>query len=308
MALNLKSKSNCRFGRRGKRFDFRRISFRKISFRRIPFRNISFRRGLQVIPNIFTLGNSFFGFCSIIFAAREAWVAAAFCIFLGALMDALDGQVARWVRSSSEFGLQLDSLSDAITFCLAPAFLIYCWQLKKFGLIGMVICGIFLACGLLRLAKFNITHNEQSQSFIGVPTPFAACFLASFVLNVYHLSFKSFFALSALVFAMIVLSGLMICSVRIPTFKHIRKGFYALAGVIFIAFAVVFGFVKVLFFIYAAYIAFALCKAIFIKTAQIFLYLKFRLQAHEVRVHESHDHESCSCEVHDALRESLIHK
>ena len=293
MALNLRSKYKHTFGRRmngmrGKRFNFRRISFHKIPF----------RRGLNILPNIFTLGNSFFGFCSIIFATQEAWVAASFCIFLGALMDALDGQVARWVRSSSEFGLQLDSLSDAITFCLAPAFLIYCWQLKRLGVIGVAICGLFLAFGLLRLAKFNITHNEQSHSFIGVPTPFAACFIASFVLNAQQLLFRSFFSLASLAFAMIVLSGLMVCSVRIPTFKHIRKGIYALAAIIFVAFAVVFGFIKVLFFLYAAYIAFALGKAIFCKISQIFRYLKFKIQVHEVRVNETHD----------VLRESIIHK
>ena len=287
MALNLRSKYKHTFGRRmngmrGKRFNFRRISFHKIPF----------RRGLNILPNIFTLGNSFFGFCSIIFATQEAWVAASFCIFLGALMDALDGQVARWVRSSSEFGLQLDSLSDAITFCLAPAFLIYCWQLKRLGVIGVAICGLFLAFGLLRLAKFNITHSEQSHSFIGVPTPFAACFIASFVLNAQQLLFRSFFSLASLAFAMIVLSGLMVCSVRIPTFKH------ALAAIIFVAFAVVFGFIKVLFFLYAAYIAFALGKAIFCKISQIFRYLKFKIQVHEVRVNETHD----------VLRESIIHK
>jgi CDP-diacylglycerol---serine O-phosphatidyltransferase len=277
MSLNLRSKYKHNF-RLGKKFNLPRIPF---------------RRGLQVIPNIFTLGNSFFGFCSIIFAAREAWVPAAFCIFLGALMDALDGQVARWVRSSSEFGLQLDSLSDAITFCLAPAFLIYCWQLKRLGIIGMVICGIFLAFGLLRLAKFNITHNEQAHSFIGVPTPFAACFIASFVLNVYALSFKSFFSLASLAFAMIVLSGLMVCAIRIPTFKHVKKGFYALATIVFVAFAIVFGFVKVLFSIFSAYMIFALSKYIFCKISQIIRYLKFRFQVHE---------------VHDVLQESLIHK
>ena len=293
MALNLRSKYKHTFGRRangmrGKRFNFRRIPF---------------RRGLNILPNIFTLGNSFFGFCSIISATQEAWVAASFCIFLGALMDALDGQVARWVRSSSEFGLQLDSLSDAITFCLAPAFLIYCWQLKKLGLIGVAICGLFLAFGLLRLAKFNITHNEQSHSFSGVPTPFAACFIASFVLNAQQLAFKSFFSLVSLAFVMLVLSGLMVCSVRIPTFKHIKKGFYALAAIIFVAFAVVFGFVKVLFFLYSAYIAFALGKAIFCKVSQIFRYLKFKF-----RVHEAHVHEVRVNEVHDILRESIIHK
>ncbi len=293
MALNLRSKYKHTFGRRVNGMRRKRFKFPRISLHKIPF-----RRGLNILPNIFTLGNSFFGFCSIISATQEAWVAASFCIFLGALMDALDGQVARWVRSSSEFGLQLDSLSDAITFCLAPAFLIYCWQLKRLGLIGVAICGLFLAFGLLRLAKFNITHNEQSHAFIGVPTPFAACFIASFVLNAHQLAFRSFFSLVSLAFVMIVLSALMVCSVRIPTFKHIRKGFYALATVIFVAFAVVFGFVKVLFFIYAAYIAFALGKAIFCKVIQIFKYLRFKFRLHEIRVNETHD----------ILRESIIHK
>lgn len=293
MALNLRSKCKHGFVRRVNGMHRKRFNFSRISLHKIPF-----RRGLNILPNIFTLGNSFFGFCSIIFATQEAWVAASYCIFLGALMDAIDGQVARWVRSSSEFGLQLDSLSDAITFCLAPAYLIYGWQLKRLGLIGVTICGLFLAFGLLRLAKFNITHNEQVHAFIGVPTPFVACFISSFVLNTHQLVFKSFFSLVSLALVMFVLSALMVCSVRIPTFKYIKKGFYALATVIFIAFAVVFGFVKVLFFIYAAYIAFALGKAIFCKVIQIFKYLRFKFRLHEIRVNETHD----------ILRESISNK
>ena len=255
----------------------KRLFGKRFSFRRIPF-----RAGLQIIPNIFTLGNAFFGFCSVIFASHEAWIAASFCIFFGALMDTLDGQVARLVRSSSDFGLQLDSLSDAITFCFAPAFLIYCWQLNRLGVIGIVICSLFLAFGLLRLAKFNITHSEQTHSFIGVPKPFAACFLASFVLNTQDISFNSFFLLMTFAFGMVVLSGLMVCSVRIPTFKHIKKGFYALAAAIVSAFAIVFGFVKVIFFIFASYIIFALAKAIFYKIFQIVQYIKFKIRVQDV--------------------------
>jgi CDP-diacylglycerol--serine O-phosphatidyltransferase len=265
---------------------------KKFSFRRIPF-----RRGLQIIPNIFTLGNAFFGFCSVIFISREAWVAASFCIFFGALMDALDGQIARLVRSSSDFGLELDSLSDAITFCLAPAFLIYSWQLKNLGIIGIVICGLFLACGLLRLAKFNITHSVQTQSFIGVPTPFAACFLAAFVLNTQNISFKSDFSQVGLAFGLVVLAGLMVCSVRIPTFKHIKKGFYALAAAIVSAFAMVFGFVKVIFFIFAAYMIFALIKYIFCKVCQIIRYTKLKLLSHDL-----------DQDIEDDLHESILSK
>lgn len=240
-----------------------------------------FRKGVQIIPNIFTLGNSFFGFCSIIFAAHQAWVAASFCIFVGALMDALDGQIARLVRASSDLGLQLDSLSDAITFCLAPACLIYMWQLKRLGFLGLIICGLFVAAGLLRLAKFNITHNEQSHSFIGVPTPYAACFLAAFVLNFHDLSFETVFEFFLLLFIMLVLSALMVDTVRIPTFKHIKKKFYALSSIIFIVSAVVFGFISVLLFVFTSYIIFALMRSIYCKLIQIILHARSKHSAGE---------------------------
>ncbi len=111
--------------------------------KKIKLNKIKFRQGIQIIPNVFTLGNAFFGLCSVIFAAQQSWIAASFCVFVGGLMDALDGQIARFVRASSAFGLQLDSLCDAITFCLAPAFLIYIWQLKRLGAIGLIVCGLF---------------------------------------------------------------------------------------------------------------------------------------------------------------------
>jgi CDP-diacylglycerol--serine O-phosphatidyltransferase len=246
--------------------------------KKIVFTKVKFRRGIQIIPNIFTLGNSFFGFCSIIFAAQQSWIAAAFCIFVGALMDALDGQIARLVRVSSDLGLQLDSLSDAITFCLAPAFLIYMWQLKRLGVIGVIICGLFLAAGLLRLAKFNITHSEQSEYFIGVPTPFAACFLAAFVLKFHQFYFKNIFGLFLLLFIMLILSGLMVDTVRIPTFKHVKKNLYLLIASLFTAGAIVLGFVTVVFYIFTAYIIFALSKSLYYKTIQIVKYIKLRFQ------------------------------
>lgn len=235
---------------------------RRISLRR-------FEKGLQILPNIFTMGNVFFGFYSIIFTAQQAWIPAAFCIFFGALMDLLDGQIARWMKTDAMLGAQLDSLSDCVTFCLAPAFLVFWLQLKRLGFLGIFVCSIFLISGVLRLARFNLTQKDQLFYFVGLPTPFAACFLASLILNTQAGTFKSTYALFCLAFLVTVLSGLMISSVRIPTFKHINKGFYAIMFAIFGVFVIVFGFVRVTFLIFASVIVFALIKYIFLRFSHI---------------------------------------
>lgn len=224
---------------------------------------IELKRGLQIIPNIFTLGNAFFGFCSVIFASEGEFIAAAYCIFLGAMMDSLDGQIARLFRTTSNFGLQLDSLCDGISFCLAPAYLIYSWQLYKFGILGTLVCSILLMMGMLRLAKFNITASDQTHYFIGVPTPIVACFLATIVLNFdgsgIHLWGR--ILLSTLI---LFISSLMVSLIRVPTFKHVRKSWYAVTIAGFIATAIVFSFVKTLMIAFLAYFTFVLCKGIYI--------------------------------------------
>jgi CDP-diacylglycerol--serine O-phosphatidyltransferase len=223
---------------------------------------LKFKKKLQLIPNLFTLGNAFFGFCSIKFAAEGEFYAAAYCIFLGAMMDSLDGQIARMMRSTSEFGLQLDSLCDAITFCLAPAFLVYSWQLYKFGFLGAFCSAVLLLCGVLRLAKFNITASSQTHYFIGVPTPIAACFIAAVVLNFggsgLHFVGRLFFA--SLVW---LISMLMVSTVRVPTFKHIRKGWYAVAFAGIASAAMVFSLVKTLLIIFSIYFIFVLGKSVY---------------------------------------------
>ncbi|KKQ32243.1 MAG: CDP-diacylglycerol-serine O-phosphatidyltransferase [candidate division TM6 bacterium GW2011_GWF2_37_49] len=238
-----------------------RLKQKKTRFNK--FKNIEFKKGLQIIPNIFTLGNALFGFCSIIFAAEGEFVASAYCIFFGSMMDSLDGQIARLFRTASSFGLQLDSLSDAITFCLAPAFLVYSWQLHKFGFLGLLICSSLLLFGVLRLAKFNITASDQTHYFIGVPTPIVACFFASIILNfgVVNPHFWGRVILGLLIF---VCSGLMVATVRVPTFKHIRKELYVAAVAVFISVAVVFSLVKTLLLLFVAYFLFVVAKMLYI--------------------------------------------
>lgn len=240
----------------------------RVIFKNVLCPHFELRKGLQLVPNLFTLGNAFFGFCSILFAAQGEFFAAAYCIFLGAMMDSLDGQIARMIRSTSDFGLQLDSLCDAVTFCLAPAFLIYSWQLYKLGFLGIACSAILLCCGILRLAKFNITACSQAHYFIGIPTPIVACLLAAIILNFggfgIHFSGRVFFA--ALV---LILSLLMVSSVRMPTFKHVRKRWYALFFAICGSAVMVFSLVKTLLLIFSIYFLFAVGKSIFHYMSQI---------------------------------------
>lgn len=222
---------------------------RKRQFR-IP--RIKLRSKTHLIPHLFTLGNAFFGFCSIALAAHNQLTAAAFLILLGALMDALDGRVARYLGKTSDLGMQLDSLCDAISFCCAPALLMYFWQLKKIGFLGFLASAFFLLAGLLRLARFNLNHQQQSINFTGLPTTIAGCFLATLLLNMQTIIFKP---TGSLIFAILVISLalLMICKITFPAFKKITRNTYALGCLIGLAFTIIMGLTKVLLAIFIAY-------------------------------------------------------
>ncbi|MBS1988055.1 CDP-diacylglycerol--serine O-phosphatidyltransferase [Candidatus Dependentiae bacterium] len=232
--------------------------------RRFKLPKLRLRNKIHLVPHLFTLGNAFFGFCSIIFAAHDHLVAAGYLILLGALMDALDGRVARFLGQASDFGMQLDSLCDAISFCCAPALLIYFWQLKKIGFFGLVICSIFLLAGLLRLARFNLSHVQQSHTFIGLPSTIAGCFLATMLINSQYIVFSAFLStvLGALVLS---LSVLMISKVPFPAFKKVTRNVYALGALSLLAFTIIMGFTKVLLAIFVAYFAYAFTFALITK-------------------------------------------
>lgn len=199
-----------------------------IKKRRLRFPPFKLRSKIHLVPHLFTLGNAFFGFCSIALAAHAYFVGAAYLILLGAFLDALDGRVARYLNQTSEFGMQLDSLCDAISFCCAPAFLVYFWQLKQVGFYGFFASACFLLAGLLRLARFNVSHVQQSTYFIGMPTTLAGCFLSVILLNIAKPMF-AFTSLSLLALLVLTLSFLMISNVPFPTFKKKRLSNYFLA-------------------------------------------------------------------------------
>ncbi|MDA1165726.1 MAG: CDP-diacylglycerol--serine O-phosphatidyltransferase [Planctomycetota bacterium] len=158
-------------------------------------------RAFAVLPTLLTLGNALCGFAAITYAARlgiedvqagdSHLLYASMCIFAGMVFDALDGRAARWANQSSEFGAQLDSLCDVVTFGVAPAFLMRQFSLQSVlhPRILWVIAGLYVACAILRLARFTIeTDEEDSHDFFsGLPSPAAAGAVASFPVAMYGL-------------------------------------------------------------------------------------------------------------------------
>ncbi len=177
------------------------------------------KKGMTTLPHLFTLGNAFFGFLSIVFAARGELIPSAYCILFGALMDALDGRLARFIGATSMLGVHLDSLSDALSFCLAPAFLVYSWHLKHLGFIGVAISAFYMCLGLLRLARFMIIHEGQTLFFLGLPTTVAGCFIVTVLLNAKMFGFK-LWAVGWFGVLVVILAFLMISTVPFPTFKQ----------------------------------------------------------------------------------------
>lgn len=141
----------------------------------------------KMLPSMFTLGNLLCGFLAILTVVRESgsssFVTAAWWIIIAGVFDALDGKIARLAGSSSKFGVELDSLADVVSFGIAPAVLFYTFTLKSAGSLGYFLGFCFLACGALRLARFNITATTSEKNYFkGMPIPAGAGILASFVL------------------------------------------------------------------------------------------------------------------------------
>lgn len=144
------------------------------------------RAGIITIPSLFTIGNIGCGFFSILSSVNGNFAKAGWLIFIAMFLDAFDGRVARLLKAESPFGVEMDSLADLISFCAAPAFLIYFFALKDIMVWGQAIAFMFVLFGAIRLAKFNVLANQGKGSkkyFSGLPTPAAAAVLVSFVLS-----------------------------------------------------------------------------------------------------------------------------
>jgi len=140
------------------------------------------RRGFYLLPNILTTSALFAGFYSIVQAMNGAYDHAALAIFIALILDGLDGRVARLTNTQSAFGAEYDSLSDMVSFGVAPGLIVYVWALQPLGKLGWIAAFIYCSCAAFRLARFNVKLDiDNKQFFFGLPSPAAAALLASFI-------------------------------------------------------------------------------------------------------------------------------
>ncbi|MFT5134213.1 MAG: CDP-diacylglycerol--serine O-phosphatidyltransferase, partial [Gammaproteobacteria bacterium] len=140
------------------------------------------RRGIYLLPNLFTTAALFCGFYAIIAAINGRYEPAAIALFVAMILDGMDGRIARMTNTQSDFGVQYDSLSDLISFGLAPALVMYQWSLFSLGKIGWLAAFVYAATTALRLARFNTqADTDEKQFFQGLPSPAAAAILAGFI-------------------------------------------------------------------------------------------------------------------------------
>lgn len=249
---------------------------------------VDFRKTYFILPNLFTLASVFCGLYSIVLAARlgEAGESdsallykASLAIVFGLLFDGADGRIARLTKTQSDLGMQLDSLADVITFGVAPAILVYRWGLSELGRWGLVVAFVYVACGALRLARFNVlamreqqakdragaadkaheapardgdpaaaaadTKKKKPAQFIGLPIPIAANLLVALVLANHAIGVTEVSNHAAIAVLVLVLGYLMISRVRFRSFKDLTLNKRTVAAVVALAAVGVLTFVRI---------------------------------------------------------------
>ena len=214
------------------------------------------RRGIYLLPNLFTIAGLFAGFYAIVSAMEGYFSNAAISIFIAMIMDFFDGRVARLTNTQSAFGAELDSLSDMVSFGVAPALVVYSWSLESLGKLGWLAAFVFAAAGALRLARFN-TQVMDKRYFQGLPIPAAAGILASMVwLSVDSGIPGEVVDMTAAVLS-ILAAILMVSNVRYYSFKEIdlkgRVPFVAILLVVLVFVGISLDPPKILFLIFFCY-------------------------------------------------------
>lgn len=201
------------------------------------------------VPSFFTLMNMLCGFLALTQVLASAYVMACWLIVLAGFFDLLDGIMARLTDTDSPFGVQLDSLSDIVSFGIAPSFVVYGYVLDAFGPLGMIVAALPVLCGGVRLARYNVTTDStDKESFEGLPIPGQAVSIVALILAAEHSYWGEFLVLDSLQVILpivVVLSGLMVSSIRFdaiptPTLQYMRAhpkktAAYVGAGVLIVA-------------------------------------------------------------------------
>jgi CDP-diacylglycerol--serine O-phosphatidyltransferase len=237
------------------------------------------RKGIYLLPNLITLSSMFAGFYSIVASFNADYERAAWAILIAAIFDVLDGWVARLTHTTTKFGIEIDSLSDAISFGVAPGILAYSWSLQSFGKPGWLASFFMVACAALRLARFNVQMGkEEKKHFTGLPSPAAALMIATTVLAqqdiidiLRTLGFEWLADMMGLEYQVLVLTfivaGLMVSNITYHSLKEAnlkeRRPFGLLVGIAGLLAVVAYHPALVLFLISLSYVLTGLGEALY---------------------------------------------
>jgi len=208
-------------------------------------RNIRIKKGIYVLPNLFTTASLFMGFYSIIASIQEKFFLAAIAILVSLVFDGLDGRIARMTNTTSRFGAEYDSLADLIAFGVAPSLLAYIWAMSFYGKLGWMAGFMFVACGALRLARYNIQIGLiDSKVFNGLPIPAAAAVIATTVMFFDFMGVEGTFHSPYMLIFVVILSLLMVSNIKYYSGKDMKL----LARMPFMTFLVIVGILLIIIY------------------------------------------------------------
>ena len=254
------------------------------------FKIVSSKKTRYLLPNILTLGGVCLGISSIKFSIDGNFSLSVTLILLAAILDALDGRIARLIKGTSEFGKELDSLTDFVSFGIAPVFILYFWELNSYGKLGWAISLIYSVCCVLRLARFNLTKHDDNNAwknnfFEGIPSPAGG--LIILIPLIYELSNFDFdFNLRFITPYLTIFIALMLVS-KVPT-PSLKKISISPKTTIFLLLSAGMIFIALLFYTFKTLLFFSLIYLIFIPVS-IFFYKK-QLKKHSTQISDE-DHE-----------------
>jgi len=254
------------------------------------FKLVSSKKTRYLLPNILTLAGVCLGISSIKFAIDGNFSLAVTLILLAAILDALDGRVARFIKGTSEFGKELDSLTDFVSFGIAPVFILYFWELNSYGKLGWAITLIYSVCCVLRLARFNLTKIQDAEEwknnfFEGVPSPAGGLLiLMPLIYELTNLNFgieiKKFTPYFTVLIAILLVS-------KIPTLA-LKKISISPKATVFLLLGIGIVFISLLSYTLETLLAFGVCYLISIPVSVI-IYIKQNKKVSEKISEENHE-------------------
>lgn len=228
----------------------------------------SIRRGVYLLPSLFTLANLLFGFYAMVLALRGDFVHACLAVVAAYVADGLDGRIARLTGTTSEFGVEFDSLADLVSFCVAPAMILHLRWLSDIPRIGWVCAFVFVACGAIRLARFNAYDTTTDTAYFnGLPTPAASAGPISLIFLDAKIFPGETQAAIVAPWICILLAFLMVSNIRYPSFKNLKMERRVPVGLLIVIVFFLFIFVSKFYVAFASIFFIYLLSGLFVQLA-----------------------------------------